>query len=143
MKINIKKLDERATLPTYATEGSSGFDFAAIERVEIRPGVPRLIRTGIAMEIPLGYELQIRSRSSLALKTKLRIAPGIGTVDSDYREEIFIMLENTDPDGKAFVIAKGDRIAQGVIVPVLKVELTEVTELTETSRTGGFGSTGR
>lgn len=143
MKINVKKLDIRAKLPTYATPGSSGFDLVALERMEIRQGVPKLIRTGLAFEVPEGFELQIRARSSMSLKTKLRLANGIGTIDSDYREEVFIMMENIDQDGRAFIVNAGDRVAQGVIAPIMQVQLEESHELNGTKRTGGFGSTGK
>lgn len=148
-KINIliKKLLDDAVIPEYATDGSAGFDFHAIIRsngysINIFPGRTELIQTGLAMEIPLGYELQIRPRSGLSLNTKLRIANSPGTIDSDYRNEIGIIVENigTTP----ITISHHDRIAQGVLCKVPQATFVVVGELSDTIRgQGGFGSTGK
>lgn len=167
VKIRIKKLHPDAVVPKYASELASGFDLVAVEDVIVKPGATVMVPTGIALEIPLGYELQIRPRSGISRKTKLRISNTPGTIDADYRGEIKILVDNIAPeteyaedilfgiDGKAvyainegaplptYLIQKGDRIAQGVIVPVVRAEFEEVEELSETERgAGGFGSTG-
>lgn len=142
MKVKVKKLHPDAVLPRYATPGAAGFDLVSIEDVIIQPGDKKLIRTGLSMEIPLGYEMQVRPRSGLSLKTSLRIANSPGTVDSDFRGEVGVIAWNTSPD-QPFVVCKGDRIAQGVIAPVIQASFEEVDELSDTERgAGGFGSTG-
>ena len=149
MKVRIKKLHPDAIIPMYATEGASGFDLVAIEDVEIGPDCTALIRTGLSFEVPKGYELQVRPRSGLSLKTRMRVANSPGTVDADYRGEVCIIIDNIDSvcpqygGGRIQVIKKGDRIAQGVICPVIQAELEEVTGLSDSERgSGGFGSTG-
>lgn len=157
MKVQIKKLHPDAVVPKYQTKGASGFDFHALEDAVINPGETKLVRTGIAAAVQEGFELQVRPRSGLSLKTPLRVANSPGTVDSDYRGEVCIILTNSAggkathgpyTDGRqnseyAIYIKKGDRIAQGVICPVVQAELEEVYELDETIRgTGGYGSTG-
>lgn len=140
MFVNVKKLHSDAVIPQYATSGSAGFDISANEEVMIHSGQCKAISTGLAFAIPEGYELQIRPRSGLSLKTYLRVI--IGTVDSDYRGEVRIIMENTGDDSKR--ITKGERIAQGIIAPIQQVVFDEVTELDETDRgAGGFGSTGK
>jgi dUTP pyrophosphatase len=149
MKVKIKKLHPDAVVPKYATEGSAGFDLVALENVIIYQGETLLIKTGLSVEIPMGYELQIRPRSGTSLKTPLRVANSPGTVDSDYRGEICVIMTNTDPlvPGYAterFFILKGERIAQGVICPIVQAEFEVVEELSSTDRgAGGFGSTGK
>lgn len=149
MNVKIKRLHPDAVIPKYATPGAAGFDLVAIETVTIRPGETLLVKTGIAVEIPQGYELQVRPRSGTSLKTPLRVANAPGTVDSDYRGEVCVIMTNTHYDcintefGQ-FHFHKGERIAQGVICPVIQANFEEVTELSDTSRgTGGFGSTGK
>lgn len=149
MKIKIKRLHPDAIIPTYGTEGASGFDLYAVEDVPLYPGQTNTIGTGLAFEVEPGYELQIRPRSGLSLKTALRVANSPGTVDSDYRGEVKIIMQNTKPfnyytaEEDLIVIKKGERIAQGVICPVIKVEFDVTDELQETERgEGGFGSTG-
>lgn len=128
--------------PSYKTEGSSGLDLIAniSEPVRIYPGDRVLIKTGLFMAIPLGYELQVRSRSGLALNKGIVVLNSPGTVDSDYRDEIGVILYNTSKN--TFTVEPGDRIAQGVFAKYEKANLINVTVLSETDRKGGFGSTG-
>ena len=141
MQLKIKKLNKDAQIPFYATPGSAGFDLSAIEQVEIGPGETRLVKTGLAVAVPEGYELQVRPRSGTSLKTGLRVANAPGTVDSDYRGEVCVIMTNTGD--QFYYINQGDRIAQGVICPVFQVEFEETDSLGDTSRgNGGFGSTG-
>lgn len=140
MKVKIKKLAGTAITPEYQTEGASGFDLHSVEDVILDRGTTDTVSIGLAFEIPEGYEMQIRPRSGLSLKTGLRVANAPGTIDSDYRGEVKVIMHNAS--NRAEQIAIGDRIAQGVIVPVIKVEFEE-GELDETERAeGGFGSTG-
>lgn len=141
MRIKIKTLS--GYLPQYETEGSSGMDIRACldEPVQIAPGARALIGTGLFMEIPPGYEVQIRARSGLAVKHGIGLVNGIGTIDSDYRGEIKIPLINWGEE--PFSVNHGDRIAQMVVARYERVELEAVSRLTETDRgTGGFGHTG-
>jgi dUTP pyrophosphatase len=145
MKIKVKKLHEDAVIPKYAHRGDSGFDFHAIEDVIIRLGETELIRTGLAISVGDGYELQARPRSGLSLKTGLRINNSPGTIDSSYSGEISIIMSLvSDGHGTiSYTIKKGDRIAQGVICPVVRADIEVVDELSETVRgSGAFGSTG-
>jgi dUTP pyrophosphatase len=148
MKVKIKKLHPDAVIPKYQTKDSSGFDLHALEEVIIFPGSTKLVRTGLAVAVQEGHELQIRPRSGLSLKSGLRIANSPGTVDPDYRGEVCIIIENTaktipDSVGYPYEIKKGERIAQGVICPIVQAEFEEVEELEETERgQNGFGSTG-
>jgi dUTP pyrophosphatase len=140
--IAVKRLSAQAVLPQYQSFGASGFDFHASENVTLEPGETKLVPTGLAFEVPRGQELQVRPRSGLSLKTKLRIPNSPGTVDADYRGEVKIIMENTGDT--AHFIQVGDRIAQGVICPVIQVQLEEVQELSNTARgEGGFGSTNK
>ena len=133
-------------LPGYATMGAAGLDLLAAVRADdpliLPPGERALIPTGLAMVVPPGYEAQVRPRSGLALKNGITVLNSPGTIDSDYRGEIGVILLNT---GRApFTIARGDRIAQLVITAAPQARLIEVNELPETGRgAGGFGSTGR
>ena len=142
VKLLIKKLHKNIILPEYKTEGSSGMDLMAnVEQtVKILPGEKKIISTGIMVAIPEQYEIQIRPRSGLAAKNGLSILNTPGTIDSDYRGEIKVILINL---GKyTFEINKNDRIAQMIVCPIIKVELEEVESLPETVRgKGGFGST--
>ena len=142
MKIYIKKLHKDAIIPTYQTDGASGFDFHAIEDTMIHPSETKLLPTGLQISFPLGTELQIRPRSGLSLKTGLRIPNSPSTIDSDYLKEIGIILHNTAKT--EILIRKGDRIAQGVLCPVLRGEIVESEEVYDikSNRIGGFGSTG-
>jgi len=145
MKIYIKRLrkDSLIPLPQYMTEGSSGMDlFASLEKeVILEPGERRLIPTGISVAIPEGFEGQIRPRSGLAIQKGIGIVNGPGTVDSDYRGEIGVLLINFG--NETFIIHNGDRIAQMVISQVFQPILEEVDDLPPTCRQeGGFGHTG-
>ena len=142
MKIRIKRLRERASLPRYMTTHAAGMDLsAALEDVlELAPGKRTLVPCGFAIAIPEGYEGQVRPRSGLALKHGLSIPNAPGTIDSDYRGEVCVLVINLGEE--AVRIAPGDRIAQLVISPVTRAELDEVESLDDTSRgSGGFGHT--
>jgi len=142
MKIKVKTLS--GELPRYETEGSAGMDIRAYidEPVEILPGRRALIPTGLFMEIPAGFEVQIRARSGLAVKHGIGLTNGIGTIDSDYRGEISVGLVNLSD--KAYTIQPDERIAQLCILPVAQFTAVEADDLSETARgSGGFGSTGR
>jgi len=144
-KLRVKKLHPDAVLPKYQSKGASGFDFVAVEDVRIGPGETKVVSTGISLAIEEGFEVQVRPRSGLTLKTTLRVANTPGTIDSDFRGPVGIIMTNslTIKDNKDVIVKKGDRIAQGVIVPVVQAEITEVDSLDETERgSGGFGSTG-
>lgn len=142
-KIEVKiKADKGIQIPTYATPGSAGMDLRSSEHVEIKSGERACVGTGLYMAIPFGYEGQVRPRSGLALKNGITIPNTPGTIDSDYRGEIRVILSNTGKE--TFVIEPGDRIAQMVFAEVTQGELCCVEELDETERArGGFGSTGR
>ena len=128
-------------LPAYATAGAAGMDVLAAEHVTLAPGTRHAVATGFAVAIPPGYEIQVRPRSGLALKHGISVPNTPGTIDSDYRGELKVILINHGPD--AFTIARGDRVAQLVLAPVTLAAWDEVAELDETVRgTGGFGSTG-
>lgn len=173
MIVKVKRLHPDAVVPRYATPGAAGFDLVAAEDVIIQPGETKLVPTGLSFELPWGYELQIRMRSGIAKRTFLRLPNSVGTIDSDYRGEVFMMFENTRPldftpfskymvydiEGRArhhskygieapsmpgsYLIRKGDRIAQGIIAPVMRAVFEEADDLSETDRgSGGFGSTG-
>ena len=148
MKINIKKMHKDATIPNYATKGSSGFDLHSIEKVVLLPNETVLIKTGLIFEIPEGYEMQIRPRSGLSLNSPLRICNSPGTIDSDYRGEVCVIIQNTsnmyDKTGILKVIEKGEKMAQAVICPVIKAEFELVEYIEQTDRgESGFGSTGK
>lgn len=143
MQLKFKRLHPDAILPKYETEGAAGFDFHVLEQVVSPSGKTVKIRTGWAVEVPEGYELQIRPRSGTSLKTGLMVKNSPGTIDSDYRGEVCILIYNT---GERFghCINAGDRIAQGVLKKVPRAEILEVEELSNTKRGGGgFGSTDR
>ena len=132
---------EGLPLPAYATAGAAGMDVVAAEDLTLAPGQRHAVATGFAMAIPEGYEVQVRPRSGLALKHGVTCLNTPGTIDSDYRGEVKVILANLG--GTSFGIARGDRIAQLVPAPVLRAELAEVATLDETERgAGGFGSTG-
>jgi dUTP pyrophosphatase len=140
--VKIQLLNEDAEMPTPAHEGDAGFDVRAMESVEIAPGGTVLVGTGIAMEIPHGYEAQMRPRSGMAYKRGISLANTPGTIDSGYRGEVKAALHNISVNEMAYV-EKGDRIAQIVINKLPEVKLVEVDELSDSERsTGGFGSTG-
>ena len=142
MKIRIKRLREHAALPRYMTAHAAGMDLSAAldEVLELAPGKRALVPCGFAIAIPEGYEGQVRPRSGLALKHGLSIPNAPGTIDSDYRGEVCVLVINLGEE--AVRIAPGDRIAQLVISPVTRAELDEVESLDDTSRgSGGFGHT--
>lgn len=145
-KINITRLSESTRdvpLPLYATEGSAGMDiFAAVERdLIIKPNETVLVPTGFSIELPVGFEAQIRPRSGLAVKHSIGIMNSPGTIDSDYRGEVKIIITNFGK--QEFTVRRGDRIAQMVIARYERIEWEEVQRLSETTRGGGgFGSTG-
>jgi len=144
VKLLIKKLQKNIILPEYKTDGSSGMDLMAnVEQaVKILPGEKKIISTGIMVAIPEQYEIQIRPRSGLAAKNGISVLNTPGTIDSDYRGEIKVILINLGKD--IFEINKNDRIAQMIVCPIIKVELKEVESLPETVRgEGGFGSTNK
>ncbi len=144
VKLLIKKLQKNIILPEYKTDGSSGMDLMAnVEQtVKILPGEKKIISTGIMVAIPEQYEIQIRPRSGLAAKNGISVLNTPGTIDSDYRGEIKVILINLGKD--IFEINKNDRIAQMIVCPIIKVELQEVESLPETVRgEGAFGSTNK
>ena len=192
MILNVKRLHEDAVIPQYAHEGDSGVDLVAVSDVIIEPGETVKVPTGLSFEIPQGFELQVRPRSGITAKTKLRVQ--LGTVDAGYRGEVSVIVDNiaqprltawyTKVDGyvvapetqgylltvdsdleetffhgaddttiplkmgyyradRAYIIRKGDRIAQAVLAPVVRTEITEVDELEDSVRgANGFGSSG-
>ena len=143
MKVNIKKLNENAVIPTYGSEYSAGADlYACIDSdITILPGGTKLIKTGLAIEVPVGYGAFIYARSGLASKRGLAPANKVGVVDADYRGEVMVALHNHSNEEQT--IGAGERIAQMVIAPFLKAEFDVVDELSDTARgAGGFGSTG-
>lgn len=145
MKIKIKKLNSNAVTPTYNFRGDSGFDLSAAENYTIYPGHTVLVKTGLAFDIPEGLELQVRPRSGISLKTKLRVGNSPGTVDSSYKGEVCVIITNTamENTGTTHIIKAGDKVAQGVICPVIRADFEEIKELTESQRgERGFGSTG-
>ncbi|RKV01191.1 dUTP diphosphatase [Helicobacter pylori] len=141
MKIKIQKIHPNALIPEYQTEGSSGFDLHAVEEVTIKSHGVGLVKIGICLSLEVGYELQVRTRSGLALNHQVVVLNSPGTVDNDYRGEIKVILANLSD--KDFKVQVGDRIAQGVVQKTYKAEFIECERLDETSRgSGGFGSTG-
>ena len=142
-KILIKRLSKEISLPKYETAGSSGMDLAAniTDNIIIDPGKTAIIPTGLALSVPKGFEVQIRPRSGLAAKKKISVLNTPGTIDSDYRGEIKVILINQGQE--TFKVEKGLRIAQMVVCPVVQAQIKEVEDLSETKRgKGGFGSTG-
>ena len=142
-EILIKRLSKDINLPKYETEGASGMDLSAYidTPVSIEPGKISIIPTGISISIPKNYEIQIRPRSGLAAKNQISILNTPGTIDSDYRGELKVILINLS--NKTFVVENGARIAQMVLCPIIKAKIKEVSNLEKTNRgSGGFGSTG-
>lgn len=141
MKIKFKKLDENATIPSFAHKGDSGMDIRTVEDYNLAPFEFKVFKTGIACAVDEGYEVQVRARSGLACKRGVTVINGIGTIDSNYRGEIGVGLVNHSKEFQH--IEKGDRIAQLVIAKVEQPDVEVVLELDETVRAdGGFGSTG-
>lgn len=132
---------EGLALPVYATAGAAGMDVLAAEEVTLAPGTRHAVATGLALAIPAGFEIQVRPRSGLALKHGISVPNAPGTIDSDYRGELKVILINHGAE--PFAIARGDRIAQLVLAPVVQAVWDEVAALDQTARgSGGFGSTG-
>ena len=142
MRLKIKRLDSTVPLPTYGTNEAAGFDLAASQDVTVAPGQIVLVPTGIVIAVPSGYFLAIFARSSTPLKRGLMVANGVGIIDPDYcgpNDEVKIQVVNIS---RAEVqVKRGDRLAQGVVLPAPRVSWQEVTELREVTR-GGFGATG-
>ena len=141
--VEVKRLPhgEDLPLPAYATEGAAGMDVVSAEDVTIAPGARHPVATGLALAIPQGYEIQVRPRSGLAFKQGITVPNTPGTIDSDYRGELKVLLINHGTED--FAIARGDRVAQLVLAPVVQAAWQEVEELDATARgDGGFGSTG-
>jgi dUTP pyrophosphatase len=141
--VRVKRLPhgEGLDLPAYATSGAAGMDVVSAEDVTLAPGARHAVATGLAMAIPAGFEIQVRPRSGLALKHGVTVPNTPGTIDSDYRGELKVILINLGAE--AFEIRRGDRVAQLVLAPVTQASWLTVDELDDTARgTGGFGSTG-
>ena len=139
--IRFKRLDPQATLPEYATPGAAGMDIRASVEVGLGQGQWAAVGTGLSVEIPPGFEIQVRPRSGLAAKFGVTVLNAPGTIDSDYRGEIKVILINQGP--QEFAVKKGDRIAQLVVARVPAVAIEDVDQLSDTARgTGGLGSTG-
>ena len=144
VKVLIKRLSSDVKLPSYKTLGASGMDLMAFIKspVTIKPKTSFLIPTGLSLAFSKDYEVQIRPRSGLAAKNNMSVLNTPGTIDSDYRGEIKVILYNHGNND--FVVNNGDRIAQMILVPIVKMELEETNDLSETIRgEGGFGSTGK
>ena len=141
MTLAFRRIHPDAVLPAYAHPSDAGMDVRSVEDVEIAPGSRSLVHTGLVMNLPPGYEAQVRPRSGLALKFGVTVLNTPGTIDSGYRGEVGVILANF---GDApFAVKKGDRIAQVVVAPVTQAEIVETDEVGVTDRgAGGFGSTG-
>lgn len=140
--LKFKKLHPEAKIPSYGTVGSAGFDFYCLEETIIKEGQTLIVKTGLSVEIPEGYFMSIVPRSSTGLKTPLRQANSYGVIDSDYRGEIGLLFTNYS--NNSYTVNKGDRLAQGFILPVFQMPIEETVDLSETERgEGGFGSTGK
>jgi len=144
VKVLVKRLDSKVKIPQYKTSGSSGMDLMAFVKnpIKIAPKTLELVPTGLSVAIPEDLEIQIRPRSGLAAKSSISVLNTPGTIDSDYRGELKVILFNHG--NRDFIVNNNDRIAQMVLTPVIKMELEEVDKLPETIRgSGGFGSTGK
>lgn len=138
--VKVQKIHEDAIIPEYAHVTDAGADIYAIEDVAVKPHTTVLVKTGLKVAIPTGYEIQIRPRSGMSFKTSMRVANAPGTIDAGYRGEVCVIMENTG--NLTYNIAKGDRVAQMVIMPVPMINWIETNELDDTDRgEGGFGST--
>jgi dUTP pyrophosphatase len=141
LKVLVKKLSGDAIVPAYAHSGDSGMDLFANEALELQPGERKLVKTGLAVAVPPGFEAQVRPKSGIALKDGVTVMNTPGTIDSGYRGEVGVILINLG--SKKFVVEKGKKIAQLVISRVEAADVSVVEDLNETSRnSGGFGSTG-
>lgn len=144
IKLKIHRLANNTQMPFYATEGAAGMDLTAgiSEPLEFKPFQRKLVPTGIIIELPAGYEAQIRPRSGLSIKFGMTLINCVGTIDEDYRGEVCVPMINLSTE--TYVIKPCERIAQMIISPVQKAEIIETEELTATARSsGGFGSTGK
>ena len=144
VKVLVKKLKSSVKLPSYKTSGASGMDLMAYmdKSIELKPGESCIVPTGLSVAFPDEYEIQIRPRSGLAAKNNISVLNTPGTIDSDYRGEIKVILFNHG--NKSFKISNNDRIAQMILTPVIKMDLEETNELPGSVRgVGGFGSTGK
>ena len=144
VKVLLKKLNSAVKIPEYKTDGSSGMDLKAFinQSINVKPNSSSLIPTGLSVAFPKNYEIQIRPRSGLAAKENIGVLNSPGTIDSDYRGEIKVIIYNHGKND--FIVNNGDRIAQMVLTPVVNMELEETINLPETVRgKGGFGSTGK
>ena len=144
VRVLIKKLDPKVALPSYKTKGASGMDLMAFvkEKIVIKPQTSSLIPTGLSVAFSEDYEIQIRPRSGLAAKNNIGVLNSPGTIDSDYRGELKIIIFNHSNHN--FIVNNNDRVAQMVLTPIAKMELEEANELPKTLRgEGGFGSTGK
>jgi len=143
LELKIHRLKHNMSMPSYATEGSAGMDLTAAisESIEFKPFERKLVPTGIIIELPHGYEAQVRPRSGMSVKHGMTLVNCVGTIDEDYRGEVCVPMINLSQE--TYTINPGDRIAQMIIAPVQKVDIIEVDEVTTTARSsGGFGSTG-
>lgn len=143
VSVQVKRLAhaDGLPLPAYATPGAAGMDVVSAEDVKLAPGARHAVATGLALAIPMGFEIQVRPRSGLALKHGIGVPNGPGTIDCDYRGELKVILINHGAE--PFAIARGDRIAQLVLAPVVQAAWDQVEQLDETERgCDGFGSTG-
>ena len=143
MRLNIRRLDPTVSLPSYGTDEAAGFDLAAAHDLTIGPGQIALVRTGLVIEAPTGHFLAIFARSSTPLKRGLLVANGVGVVDPDYSgpdDEVLIQVLNVT--SRDVQVGRGDRLAQGIILPAPRVTWHEVAEIREATR-GGFGATGK
>jgi dUTP pyrophosphatase len=142
MRLKIRRLDPTVSLPGYGTHEAAGFDLASAHDVVVRPRQIVLVRTGLVIEVPTGYFLAIFARSSTPLKRGLMVANGVGVIDPDYsgpNDEVMIQVMNvTESEVR---IQRGDRLAQGIVLPAPRVQWEEVNEIREVTR-GGFGATG-
>lgn len=142
LDVRIKVLNPDTIIPKYQTSEAAGFDLHSVEEKVIKAGKRDVVKTGLALALPKGYELQVRPRSGLALKNGITLPNSPGTIDSDYRWELMVIILNTGDED--FAIKKGDRIAQAVIKEILQADFAVVDELDSTERgAGGFGSTGK
>ena len=142
MRLKIRRLDSTVSLPSYGTDEAAGFDLAASHDLDIAPGQVGLVRTGLVIEVPTGHFLAIFARSSTPLKRGLLVANGVGVVDPDYsgpNDEVMIQLLNFT--GTPVSVRRGDRLAQGIVLPAPRVTWQEVAQIRDVTR-GGFGATG-
>ena len=141
MTVKFRKIDPEASLPSYAHPGDAGMDVRSVEDAVIEPGGRRLVRTGLVIMLPQGYEAQVRPRSGLALKNGVTVLNAPGTIDEGYRGEVGVILANFGE--VPFKVEKGAKIAQIVVAPCTRAEIAETLEVDDTARgADGFGSTG-